>query len=220
MADGKSYLKTLADFADILMSGTTDVVIIENPNIGLPADNPANMYTGIRYRHLKKEDIPSPKFWLKYGSTIRNFRYEPLQSKVASRAQVINTTYDGGLSSSALFGVKSAINYPIYDNYGLIEIFERIEDERNDLQFAANMLYNRYPNQVLEFNLNVEHSRVTPFIGYAVGDLVQVVLDRRNVQVVDKFAITGQEWIGNEDGSETIDFFFSPQQRSTFRVGL
>lgn len=220
MCDGKSYLETLTEFADILMAGTTDVVIIENGNIGLPAANPKELNQGIQYRHLKEADIPSPNFWLKYGDSVSNFKYQPFQSKVASRAAIINYAYDtsAAATTTSLFGVKSALNYPIYDNYGLIEAFEKIDDERNDIQFAASLLYNKYPNQVVEFNLQVVFSQITPFSGYAVGDLIQVYIQRRNVAVADKFALTRQEWIGNEDGSETINFLFSPQQRAAFRV--
>ena len=218
MVDGDSYLKALSEFADILMAGTTDVVIIENPNIGLPADNPNNLYAGIQYRHLAAADIPSPKFWMKYGATVKNFKQEQFQSKIASRASVINYNYDNYGTNTTLFGAKSTLNTAIYDNYGLIELFEKIDDERNDIQFAANLLYNRYPNQVLEFNLDVYYSQITPFIGYAVGDSIQVYLERRNVSVNDKYSLTKQEWIGNEDGSESISFYFSPQQRASFRV--
>jgi hypothetical protein len=218
MCDGDSYLKTLAQFADILMAGTTDVVIIENPNIGLPAANPNDLYLGIQYRHLKAADVPNPKFWMKYGASVKNFKHEPFQSKIASRASIMNYNYDNGGSSTSTFGVKSTLNTVIYDNYGLIEVFEKIDDERNDIEFAANLLYNRYPNQVLEFNLDVYYSQITPFIGYAVGDSIQVYLERRNVSVNDKFSLTKQEWIGNEDGSEAISFFFSPQQRATFKT--
>lgn len=222
MCDGKDFLTTLAEFADILMAGTTDVVIIENPNIGLPADNPATLYLGIQYRHCTEAQQPSPKFWLKYGDSVNNFRYEPFSSKIASRASVINYAYDTAqtTTTTSLFGVKSALNNPIYDNYGLIEVFDRIDDERNDLQFAANLLYNKYPNQVVEFNLAVVSTQITPFSGYAVGDLIQVYLNRRNVAVTDKFALTRQEWTGNEDGSEDISFIFSPQQRATFKVSV
>ena len=218
MVDGDSYLKALSEFADILMAGTTDVVIIENPNIGLPADNPNNLYAGIQYRHLAAADIPTPKFWMKYGATVKNFKQEQFQSKIASRASVINYNYDNYGTNTTLFGAKSTLNTAIYDNYGLIELFEKIDDERNDIQFAANLLYNRYPNQVLEFNLDVYYSQITPFIGYAVGDSIQVYLERRNVSVNDKYSLTKQEWIGNEDGSESISFYFSPQQRASFRV--
>jgi hypothetical protein len=221
MCDGKSYLDTLSEFADILMAGTTDVVIIENPNIGLPADNPKNLNFGIQYRHHSEAQIPSPKFWLKYGDSVNNFRYEPFTSKIASRASVINYSYDtSATTSTSLFGVKSALNNPIYDNYGLIEVFERIDDERNDIQFAGNLLYNRYPNQVVEFNLAVVATQITPFTGYKVGDLIQVYLNRRNVSVTDKFALTRQEWTGKEDGSEDISFIFSPQQRASFKVAV
>lgn len=221
MCDGKSYLDTLAEFADILMAGTTDVVIIENPNIGLPADNPKNLNQGIQYRHHSETQIPSPKFWLKYGDSVNNFRYEPFTSKIASRASVINYAYDtSAATSTSLFGVKSALNNPIYDNYGLIEVFERIDDERNDIQFAGNLLYNKYPNQVVEFNLAVVSTQITPFQGYKVGDLIQVYLNRRNVSVTDKFALTRQEWMGKEDGSEDISFIFSPQQRASFKVSV
>lgn len=222
MCDGKSFLDTLAEFADILMAGTTDLVVIEDPNIGLPADNPANLYLGIQYRHMTEAQTPSPKFWLKYGDSVNNFRYEPFTSKVASSASVVNYAYDTAqvTTTTSLFGVKSALNNPIYDNYGLIEVFEKIDDERNDLQFAANLLYNRYPNQVVEFNLAVVASQITPFSGYKVGDLIQVYINRRNVVVSDKFGLTRQEWTGNEDGSENISFIFSPQQRASFKVSV
>ena len=221
MCDGKSYLDTLAEFADILMAGTTDIVVIEDPNIGLPADNPKNLNQGIQYRHHSEAQIPSPKFWLKYGDSVNNFRYEPFTSKIASRASIINYSYDtSATTSTSLFGVKSALNNPIYDNYGLIEVFERIDDERNDIQFAANLLYNKYPNQVVEFNLAVVATQITPFSGYKVGDLIQIYLNRRNVSVTDKFVLTRQEWAGNEDGSENISFIFSPQQRTSFKVSV
>ena len=221
MCDGKTYLETLSEFADILMAGTTDVVIVENPNVGLPADNPNNLNAGIQYRHLKSADIPSPNFWLKYGGSVSNFKYEPFSSKIASKAGVLNYAYDTSTTSGvSLFGVKSALNYPIYDNYGLIETFEKIDDERNDIQFAANLLYNRYPNQVLEFNLDVVSTQITPFGGYRVGDLVQIYIERRNVSVADKFSLVEQQWIGNEDGSEDISFYFTPQQRSAFKVSV
>lgn len=219
MCDGKDYLTVLSEFADILMAGTTDVIVIENPNIGLPAANPKDLYLGIQYRHMKEEDIPSPKFLMRFGNTVRTFMFRPNNALVASGAVVLNYSYDTSAATSVgVYGTKSALNKPLYDNYGLIEVFERVDDGRNDLQFAANLLYNRYPNQVINFSFDINTNQITPFIGYAVGDLISVVLTRRNVSVVDKFSLITQQWIGNEDGYENMKFSFYAQQRESFKV--
>jgi hypothetical protein len=219
MCDGKDYLTVLSEFADILMAGTTDTIVIENPNIGLPAANPKDLYLGIQYRHMKEADIPSPKFLMRFGNTVRTFTFKPNTALVASSAVVLNYSYDTSAATSVgVYGTKSALNKPLYDNYGLIEIFQRVDDERNDLQFAANLLYNKYPNQVINFAFDINTSQITPFIGYAVGDLISVVLTRRNVSVVDKFSLISQQWIGNEDGYENMNFSFYAQQRASFKV--
>lgn len=219
MCDGKDYLTVLSEFADILMAGTTDTIIIENPNIGLPAANPKDLFAGIQYRHLKETDVPSPKFLMRFGNTVRTFIVRPNTSRVASGAVVLNYSYDtSSVTSVGVYGTKSALNKPLYDNYGLIEIFQRVDDERNDLQFAANLLYNRYPDQVINFDFDINTSQITPFIGYAVGDLIQIVMTRRNVSIVDKFTLVTQQWIGNEDGHENMNFSFYAQQRASFKV--
>lgn len=219
MCDGKDYLTTLSEFADILMAGTTDTIVIENPNIGLPAANPKDLYQGIQYRHMKVGDEPSPKFLMRFGNTIRNFNVQPNTAKIASAAVTLNYSYDTSSATSVgVYGTKTALNKPLYDNYGLIEIFQRIDDERNDLQFAANLLYNRYPNQVINFRFDLNTSEITPFIGYAVGDLIQVILTRRNVSIVDKYSLVMQRWVGNEDGHEDMDFSFYAQQRAEFKI--
>jgi len=56
---------------------------------------------------------------------------------------------------------------------------------------------------------------IIPFKNYKIGDDIRVVIDRGNVAIDTNLTISGQEWIGREDGSEEISFdFFNRNQQS------
>jgi len=210
---GEKAADALAAVADILMAGTSNKVILENPNIGQPANKIDEMNTGLQYRHLKVTDIVKPAWWFQYGVNIKNFTVQDNLNTMATKAIVINRNLDSSTTSLYNNGTADA---SLYSEYGLIEQIEIINEERNDIEFSAQLQYNLHPDRLFTITSDVIPNTVSPFANYAVGDDITVYIVHNRANIKKDLTIVGQRWVGNSAGAEFLMFMFSPRITQEF----
>jgi hypothetical protein len=212
---GQTAIDALSGFADIVMGGTTNKVIIENPNIGLPAASIETMNVGLRHRHLELADVVKPLWWLQYGVNIKRFRVNDNLNTMATRANIINRTFSTG-DGSGFYNGKT--DPDLYAQYGLLDVVEVVTDERNDIDFTAQMQYNLHPDRLFTVEMDVVPNSISPFDGYAVGDDVTMYIVDDALSIQKDLTITAQQWIGNANGTEYLAFAFSQKMEKSFII--
>ena len=212
---GNRAAEALAAVADILMAGTTNKVIIENPNIGQPAVKIDTMSVGLRYRHLKITDVVKPAWWFQYGVNIKNFTVEDNLDQMATKAIVINRNLDQ--SSSSLYN-NGTTDTELYEQYGLVETVEIINEERNDIEFSKQLQYNLHPDRLFSIESDMIPNTISPFANYAVGDDITVYIVHNRADIKKDLTIIGQRWIGNSNGAEYLVLSFAPRITKSFII--
>lgn len=211
---GQQAATAISAMADVLMAGTTNRVILENPNIGLPAAKINTMSVGLRHRHLTAGQVVTPNWWLRYGSNVKRYSVNDNLDLMATRASVLNTAFvDSGAVLSAYNGNTDAT---LYAQYGLIDRVERTEDERNDIDFSAQLQYNLKPERLFGIEVDVVPNSITPHEGYLVGDDINVYIVDDKLDVRRPLTLTAQQWIGNANGAEYLAFGFSQVMNESF----
>lgn len=213
-ATGQYAINALAGLADIIMAGTTNKIIIENPNIGLPAAKIDTMSVGLRYRHLTAVQVVKPTWWFQYGVNIKRFKIEDNLNMMATRASVINSKTDSG--SVTLVATNGTTDPDLYAKYGLVDKVESIADERNDLDFAKQLQYNLHPDRLFTITTDTLPNSIFPLKGYSVGDDITVYIVDDQVSIKKDFTLVAQQWIGNSNGAEYLAFGFAQKLTQGF----
>ena len=212
---GQQAIDALAGFCDIVMGGTTNKAIVENPNIGLPAAKIDTMNVGLRHRHIELADVNKPTWWLQYGVNVKRFKVEDNKRSMASRASIINRSFSTG-SGSDFFNGKT--DPDLYNEYGLLDVVEIVNDERNDIDFTAQLQYNLHPDRLFTVEMDVVPNSVSPFNGYAVGDDITLYIVDDALSIKKDLTITAQQFIGNANGTEYLAFAFSQKMEKAFII--
>lgn len=212
---GNRAAEALAAVADILMAGTTSKVILENPNVGQPATKIDEMEVGLRYRHLKITDVVKPSWWFQYGVNIKNFTIEDNLDKIATKAVVINRNLDQ--STESLYN-NGTVDVDLYNEYSLIEAIEIINEERNDIEFSAQLQYMMHPDRLFTITTDVIPNTISPFANYAVGDDITVYIVHNKADIKKDLTIVGQRWVGNSNGAEYLMLSFAPRITKSFML--
>ena len=213
---GQNCLDAISAFSDLLMAGTTNKVIIENPNIGLPAAAIDTMNVGLRYRHLTVTDIVKPGWWLQYGVNVKQYKLSDNLDQMSTRASVINRSNIGSsLTSSPYNGDTDA---DLYSEYLLIQRIEVTNEERNEIDYSAQFRYNTHPDRLWTLEVNVKPNWITPFDGYTVGDDLTVYISDYPVNLTKDLTLVAQQWIANDNGAEYMAFAFSQRMEKDFRL--
>ncbi len=213
---GQNCLDAISAFSDLLMAGTTNKVILENPNIGLPAAAIETMNVGLRYRHLTITDIVKPGWWLQYGVNVKQYKLSDNLDQMSTRASVINRSNIGSsLTSSPYNGDTDA---DLYDQYLLIQRIEVTNEERNEIDYSAQFRYNTHPDRLFTLEVNVKPNWITPFDGYTVGDDLTVYIVDLPVDLKKDLTLVAQQWIANDNGAEYMAFAFSQRMEKEFLI--
>lgn len=212
---GQQAIDALAGFCDIVMGGTTNKAIVENPNIGLPAARIDTMNVGLRHRHIELADVNKPTWWLQYGVNVKRFKVEDNKRAMASRASIINRSFSTG-GGSQFFNGKT--DPDLYQQYGLLDVVEIVNDERNDIDFTAQLQYNLHPDRLFSVEMDVVPNSVSPFNGYAVGDDITLYIVDDSLSIKKDLTIVAQQWIGNANGTEYLAFAFSQKMDKSFII--
>jgi hypothetical protein len=211
---GQQSMTALSAMADVLMAGTTNRVIIENPNVGLPAAKIDTMSVGLRHRHLTDVQVTKPNWWLRYGTNIKRYSVNDNLDQMATRASVLNTAFVD--STAVLSAYNGNTDAALYAEYGLIDKIERTEDERNDIDFSAQLQYNLRPDRLFSIEVDVIPNTITPHDGYAVGDDINVYVVDDELSITKPLTLIAQQWIGNANGAEYLAFGFSQVMNKSF----
>ena len=211
---GQQATTALAAMADVLMAGTTNRVIIENPNIGLPAAKIDTMSVGLRHRHLTEGQVTKPNWWLRYGTNVKRYAINDNLDQMATRASVINTAFVD--STAVLSAYNGNTDATLYAQYALIDRIERTDDERNDIDFSAQLQYNLQPDRIFSIEVDVVPNTITPHNGYVVGDDINVNIVDDQVSIKKPLTLVAQQWIGNSNGAEYLAFGFSQVMNKSF----
>ena len=213
---GYPAISALSAMADVLMAGSTNRVIIENPNIGLAAAKIDTMSVGLRHRHLTLEQVATPSWFLGYGTNIKRYRVEDNLDRLATRAIVINeetinpNQYTNATSSNG--------DDALYAVYTLIDAIEDVKDEKNELDYAGTMLYNLNPKRLFTIETDIIPGSVSPFDGYAVGDDITVYITDDQVDIRQDLTLVAQQFIGNANGAEFLAFGFAQKVKKSFEL--
>lgn len=211
---GQKAMESMSAMADVLMAGTTDRVIIENPNVGLPAAKIDTMSIGLRHRHLTDAQVTEPNWWLRYGTNVKQYVVNDNLDQMATRASVMNKAFvDGGATLTAYNGNTDAT---LYAQYALIDRVEETDDERNDIDFSAQLQYNLQPDRLFSIEVSVVPNTITPHDGYAMGDNLNVYIVDDELDIRKPLTLTAQQWIGNANGAEYLAFGFSQVLKKSF----
>ncbi len=209
-------IAALGAMADVLMAGSTNRVIIENPNIGLAAAKIDTMSVGLRHRHLTLEQVTKPAWWLRYGVNVKRYRVEDNLDRLATRAIIVNDeTINPNKYTTATSGNGDST---LYAEYSLIDAIENVEDEKNELDFAGNLLYNLNPNRLFTIETDIIPGTISPFDGYAVGDDITVYIVDDEVDIRQDLTLVAQQFIGNSNGAEYLAFGFAQKVKKSFEL--
>jgi len=211
---GQQAVTALSAMADVLMAGTTDRVIVENPNIGLPAAKIDTMSVGLRHRHLTAAQVTTPNWWLRYGTNVKRYAVNDNLDQMATRASVINTAFVD--SDAVLSAYNGDTDAALYAQYALIDKIERTDDERNDIDFSAQLQYNLQPDRIFSIEVDVIPNTIIPHNEYVVGDDINVNIVDDQVNIKKPLTLVAQQWIGNSNGSEYLAFGFSQVMNKSF----
>ena len=213
---GQNCLDAISAFADLLMAGTTNKVILENPNIGLPAAAIDTMNVGLRYRHLTLTDIVKPGWWLQYGVNVKQYKLSDNLDQMSTRASVINRSNIGSSLTSSPYNGDTDVD--LYNEYLLIQRIEVTSEERNEIDYSAQFRYNTHPDRLWTLEVNVKPNWITPFDGYAVGDDLTVYIVDHPVSITKDLTLVAQQWIANDNGAEYMAFAFSQRMEKDFKI--
>ena len=213
---GLPAIQALGAMADVLMAGTTNRVIIENPNVGLAAAKIDTMSVGLRHRHLTLEQVTKPSWSLWYGVNIKRYKVDDNLDRLATRAIIINeetinpnkyTTATSTNGDSALYAI-----------YGLIDAVEDVTEEKNELDYAGTVLYNLNPDRLFTIETDLVQGTISPFDGYAVGDDITVYIKDDQVNIAKDLTLVAQQFIGNANGAEFLAFGFAQKIAKEFLI--
>jgi hypothetical protein len=213
-AIGLGCMTALAAMADLVMAGSSDKVIIENPNIGQAAAKIDTMSVGLRHRHLTLEQQEKSNWWLMYRSNLKRFVVNDNLDMMATRANVINETTIG--SNSSLSAYNGNTDATLYAQYGLIDKIERVADVGSKIDYAAQLQYNLQPDRLFSIELDIVPNSIVPFKGYGVGDSLSVFIKDDQVDISKDLDVVAQQWIGNANGAEFLALGFAQKITQKF----
>ena len=204
----------LSSMADLVMAGTSDKVIIDNPNIGEPAAAIETMSVGLRHRHETVAQQSKPDWWLKYRTNLKRYVVSDNLDMVATRSSIINSTV---VASANDFTLYNGVTDPVlYAQYGLIDKLENVKDMGDKIDYAATMQYNLQPDRLFTIDMDIVPNSIVPFKGYQVGDNLVVYIVDDEVAIAKELTIVAQQWIGNANGAEFLAMGFSQKIEKKF----
>ena len=212
---GQGAATALSAMADILMAGTTNKVIVENPNIGEAAAAIDTMSVGLRHRHITSAQETMPTWWINYGTNLKRYKIDDNLNLMATRASIINDSLANSTATRTAY--NGTTDPDLYALYGLVDKIERTNDERNDIDFTAQLQYNLHPDRLFTLELDIVPDSIVPFKGYRVGDNIILHIVDDQVNITQELTLVAQQWIGNANGAEYLAFAFAQKLLKDFK---
>lgn len=156
------------------------------------------------------------KLTLSYGANIKRFSYSPNFKSLRTKALLISTNQF--LTSSSRVWSSTATS-ALVSTYGVIErldIQQDVVSTASATKKAAQNLYESSPEKIKELTVALSDGAVVPYKDYNLGDDIRVIINRGIVSLNTNLTLRGQEWVGREDGSESLTFdFYNRNQANT-----
>ena len=156
------------------------------------------------------------KLTLSYGANVKRFSYTPNFKSLRTKALLISTNQF--LTSSSRVWSSTATS-ALVSTYGVIErldIQQDVVSSASATKKAAQNLYESSPEKIKELTVALSDGAVVPYKDYQLGDDIRVIINRGVVSLNTNLTLRGQEWVGREDGSESLTFdFYNRNQANT-----
>ena len=156
------------------------------------------------------------KLTLSYGANIKRFSYSPNFKSLRTKALVISTNQFLAASSRVWSSVATSA---LSSTYGVIErldIQQDVVSTASATKKATQNLYESSPEKIKEITVSIVDGSIVPYKDYELGDDIRVIIERGVVSINTNLTLRGQEWVGREDGSESLTFdFYNRNQANT-----
>jgi hypothetical protein len=156
------------------------------------------------------------KLTLSYGGNIKRFSYTPNFKSLRTKALLISTNQFLTTSSRVW---SSTATSTLISTYGVIErldIQQDVVSSATATKKAAHNLYESSPDKIKEISVSLVDGSVVPYKDYQLGDDIRVIINRGLVSLNTNLTLRGQQWVGREDGSESLTFdFYNRNQAGT-----
>jgi hypothetical protein len=157
------------------------------------------------------------KLTLNYGGNIKRFSYTPNFKNLRTRALLISTSVYNAIAPTKIW--SSLATSTLLTTYGVIDRLDIQQDVVSTASVdkkAKNNLYESSPSKIKEVTVQLVDGAVVPYKDYQLGDDIRVIIKRGIVNLNTNLTLRGQQWIGREDGSESLTFdFYNRTQAET-----
>jgi len=207
---GEQRTAFLSNVASIAQAGTTSKVVFGN------RIESATQSYGSFFLDMNHASAVNNSLRLVYGANVKRFSFSPNFRNLRTRAVVIATSIFNNIVPTKIW--SPVATSALASTYGVIERVDVQEDIISQSAASSRAAYNLYqssPDKLRAISVSVVDGSINPFKNYKIGDDVRVIIERGNVNIDTNLTISGQEWVGREDGSEEISFdFFNRDQQS------
>ena len=207
---GEQRTAFLSNVASIAQAGTTSKVVFGN------RIESATQSYGSFFLDMNHASAVNNSLRLVYGANVKRFSFSPNFRNLRTRALVIATSIFNNIVPTKIW--SPVATSALASTYGIIDRVDLQEDIISQSAASSRAAYNLYqssPDKLRAITVSVVDGSIIPFKNYKIGDDVRVIIERGNVNIDANLTISGQEWVGREDGSEEISFdFFNRDQQS------
>ena len=156
------------------------------------------------------------KLTLSYGGNVKRFSYTPNFKSLRTKSLLISTNQFLAASSRVWSSVATSA---LASTYGVIErldIQQDVVSSASATKKAAQNLYESSPEKIKEITVAIADGAIVPYKDYQLGDDIRIIINRGLVSLNTNLTLRGQEWVGREDGSESLTFdFYNRNQTNT-----
>jgi hypothetical protein len=158
------------------------------------------------------------KLTLSYGANIKRFSYTPNFKSLRTKALLISTNQFLAASSRVWSSTATSTLIPTYGVIERLDIQQDVVSSASATKKAAQNLYESSPEKLKEITLSLVDDSVVPYKDYQLGDDIRVIINRGPVSINTNLTLRGQQWIGREDGSESLTFDFYNRNQANSEV--
>jgi hypothetical protein len=158
------------------------------------------------------------KLTLSYGGNVKRFSYTPNFKSLRTKALLISTNQFLTTSSRVWSSVATSA---LASTYGVIErldIQQDVVSSASATKKAAQNLYESSPDKIKEITVAISDGAIIPYKDYQLGDDIRIIINRGPVSLNTNLTLRGQEWVGREDGSESLTFDFYNRNQTVTEV--
>lgn len=208
---GEQRTDFLRNVAAIAQEGLTSKVVFGN-RIETDTQSYNSFFLDMNY-----SSAVNNRLTLNYGGNIKRFSYTPNFKNLRTRALLISTSVYNAIAPTKIWSSKATSTLlPTYGVIDRLDIQQDVVSTASVDKKAKNNLYESSPNKIKEVTVQLVDGAVVPYKDYQLGDDIRVVIKRGIVDLNTNLTLRGQQWIGREDGSESLTFdFYNRTQAET-----